>query len=39
MSRLLARIKNLLRRKEEQVQQGLLDGGGFYLTRIPLQFM
>ena len=31
MSRLLARIKNLLRRKEEQVQQGLLDGGGFLL--------
>ena len=34
MSRLLARIKNLLRRKEEQVQQGLLDGGGFLLARI-----
>ena len=31
MSRLLARIKNLLRRKEEQVQQGLLDGGGVLL--------
>lgn len=29
--RLLARIKNLLRRKEEQVQQGLLNGGGFLL--------
>ena len=25
--RLLARIKNLLRRKEEQIQQGLLNGG------------
>ena len=24
-------LKNLLRRKEEQVQQGLLDGGGFLL--------
>ena len=29
--RLLARIKNLFRRKEEQVQQGLLNGGGFLL--------
>ena len=29
--RLLARIKNLLRRKEEQMQQGLLNGGGFLL--------
>lgn len=29
--RLLARTKNLLRRREEQVQQGLLDGGGFLL--------
>lgn len=31
MERLLARTKNLLRRREEQVQQGLLDGGGFLL--------
>lgn len=31
MARLLARIKNLLRRKEEQIQQGLLDGNGFLL--------
>lgn len=31
MARLLARIKNLLRRKEEQIQQGLLDGKGFLL--------
>lgn len=31
MDRLLARIKNLLRRKEGQEQQGLLDGGGFFL--------
>ena len=29
--RLLARIKNLLRRKEEQMQQGLLNRGGFLL--------
>ena len=29
--RLLARIKNILRRKEEQMQQGLLNGGGFLL--------
>ena len=29
--RLLARIKNLLRRKEEQILQGLLNGGGFLL--------
>ena len=31
MERLLARIKNLLRRKEEQIRQGLLDGNGFLL--------
>lgn len=31
IARLLARIKNLLRRKEEQIQQGLLDGNGFLL--------
>lgn len=31
MERLLARIKNLLRRREEQKQQGLLDGDGFLL--------
>ena len=31
MERLLARTKNLLRRREAQVQQGLLDGGGFLL--------
>lgn len=31
MERLLARTKNLLRRREEQLQQGLLDGGGFLL--------
>lgn len=31
MARLLARIKNLLRRSEEQIQQGLLDGNGFLL--------
>lgn len=31
MDRLLARIKALLRRTEEQEQQGLLDGGGFLL--------
>ena len=29
--RLLARIKNLLSRKEEQILQGLLNGGGFLL--------
>ena len=31
IERLLARIKNLLRRKEEQIRQGLLDGNGFLL--------
>lgn len=31
MDRLLARIKNLLRRTAEQAQQNLLDGGGFLL--------
>lgn len=30
MERLLARIKNLLRRTEEQEQRGLLDGNGFF---------
>lgn len=29
--RLLARIRNLLRRTEERGQRGLLDGGGFFL--------
>ena len=48
IERLLARIKNLLRRKEEQIRQGLLDGNGFLLdpntftrnstrTRLPLE--
>ncbi len=31
MDRLLARIKTLLRRTEQQMQQGLLNGGGFLL--------
>lgn len=31
MERLLARIKNLLRRTEEQEQRGLLNGNGFFL--------
>ena len=31
MERLLARIKNLLRRTEEQERRGLLDGNGFFL--------
>lgn len=31
VERLLARIKNLLRRTEQQEQQGLLNGGGFLL--------
>ncbi len=35
----MPRIKNLLRRKEEQIRQGLLDGNGFYLTQTPLQSM
>ena len=33
--RLLARIKNLLRRTEEQMPQGLLNGGGFLLDPKP----
>ncbi len=37
--RLLARIKNLLRRKEEQMQQGLLNGGGSCLIQTLLRSM
>lgn len=38
MDRLLARIKNLLRRKEGQEQQNLLDGGGFLLDTDTFTF-